>query len=80
MLVVNRELRIANDVDEQDMGISSWISFLLSVDISVLPGTTQMNDLTQLPTVESKAGNDSNHMTDISQFTKAPSKNYWLLC
>src|SRR5882724_5838732 len=45
--------------------ISSWISFLLSVDISVLPGTTQMNDLTQLPTVESKAGNDSNHMTHL---------------
>src|SRR6266496_746229 len=46
--------------------ISSWISFLLSVDISVLPGTTQMNDLTQLPTVESKAGNDSIHMTHYS--------------
>jgi len=33
MLLINRKLRIANDVDEQNMRDSSSISFLVSVDI-----------------------------------------------
>jgi len=36
---------------------------------------TQMNDLTQLPTVESKAGNDSNHLTHRSQIHEGAIKN-----